>query len=131
MDYNYRLLHDLVISDNNIELLRKELAKGKDPNLTDSSGETLLHIAAKGIYDNPGIVQELINAGADVCGLDHYFSTSLHFAVICGKRKVVDVLLETEVSINEKNQHGMTAFHYAINKNVSPLFNIPGTPVDL
>ncbi|KAF8774221.1 ankyrin-3-like [Argiope bruennichi] len=131
MDYNDRFLYDLVLKDNNIELLRKELAKGKDPNLTDSSGETLLHIAAKGIFDNPGIVQELINAGADVCGLDRYFSTPLHFAVICGKRKVVDVLLQTDVSINQKNQHGMTALHYAVNKNASPKSNIPGLAVDM
>ncbi|KAF8774220.1 Ankyrin-2 like protein [Argiope bruennichi] len=131
MDYNDRLLHDLVISDNNIELLRKELAKGKDPNLTDSSGDTLLHIAAKGIYDNPGIVQELINAGADVCRLDASFSTPLHFAVICGKCKVVDLLLQTEISINQKNRHGITALHYAINKNASPIFSIRGLAVDM
>ncbi|XP_055950170.1 serine/threonine-protein phosphatase 6 regulatory ankyrin repeat subunit A-like [Argiope bruennichi] len=131
MDYIERLLPRLVETDNNIEVVRKILAKGNYKNLTDSSGGTLLHIAAKSVYDNPEIVQELINTGADVCRLDHNLSTPLHFAVICGKRKVVDVLLQTEIPINQKNYLGITALHYAINKNINPIFSICGVGADI
>ena len=52
------------IENGNLEMVRKLLEKGADPNLQDSNGRTLLHTAV--IEVQVDIVHELINKGAQV-----------------------------------------------------------------
>ena len=52
------------IENGNLEMVRKLLEKGADPNLQETNGRTLLHTAV--IEVQVDIVHELINKGAQV-----------------------------------------------------------------
>ena len=95
------------INDPNVlsVFLEKDEMKAKI-NAPDVYGETPLHWAAR--YGTPGMVQALIEAGADVdaqsCGW-----TPLHSAVLHGTPEVVKALLRAGANVDAKNKDQKTA----------------------
>ena len=85
---------------------RSWLSLGRDPNLADSSGNTLLHSAsACGAIE---VVEELLQRGAKPnlkAGLEQ---TALHVAVLHAQPQVASLLLRHGADANDASQNGFT-----------------------
>ncbi|KAL9093665.1 MAG: hypothetical protein Q9159_000194 [Coniocarpon cinnabarinum] len=76
----------------NTDLLAQYLSAGIPPNLTNSSGDTLLMLAA--YYGHASTVQLLVRQGADVNGINGKGQSPLAGAVFKDYTEVVRVLVE-------------------------------------
>ena len=79
--------------------LQAYLNEGNDIEEVDADGLTLVQIAA--IHGNIDITRACIDAGASLQG-------AIHYAAKFNKRKIIDILLENDVDINETNSDGKT-----------------------
>ena len=108
------------IQDGNLEMVRKLLEKGADPNLQDiSDGSTLLHYSVAAAKAD--IVQELITKGALVNAEDNCKESPLHVATailheVDDEKEVADLelivkyLLKAGANPNVKSSKSNTAF---------------------
>ena len=70
-----------------------------DARLTDRQGNTALHIAAE---SSRGLCRLLVQAGVPVNARNQSGLTPLHFAVLAGKRPLVEQLVELGADVNAK-----------------------------
>ncbi|KAI9344405.1 osteoclast-stimulating factor [Obelidium mucronatum] len=73
--------------------------------------ENPVHEAAK--RGNIAFLNELLNAGVSVNGLDKAGNSPLHWAARSGKHEIVKMLLEKNAAINARNKLGDTPLHNA------------------
>jgi ankyrin repeat protein len=97
---NYRMtaLHDAAACDD-IKSIRKLLARGTvDVNVTDSKGDSAMHIAATNGHTL--CIRALHELGADVnkCDRDHY--SPVHLAAMHGRDECIRVLGELGADID-------------------------------
>eukprot|EP01130_Rhizamoeba_saxonica_P016769 TRINITY_DN7816_c0_g1_i1.p1 TRINITY_DN7816_c0_g1~~TRINITY_DN7816_c0_g1_i1.p1 ORF type:complete len:316 (+),score=66.06 TRINITY_DN7816_c0_g1_i1:38-949(+) len=79
--------------------------------VTDLSGDTMLHIAAQ--KANSTCVRYLLELGADVNARNHMGSTPLHKAALSESRSVVQILMETEnIDLCAENDIGFLPIDY-------------------
>jgi ankyrin repeat protein len=78
--------------------------------------ESVLHIACK-MGLSSGIVQWLVDAGAENNGVDIDERSALHHAVLAGNDELIDILLNAKVDINIKDNKGLTALDLAVQRN--------------
>jgi hypothetical protein len=108
-------LHLIVAERNNAEMIHTMLVAGANPNLTNNTGQSLLHVAVSSTN-----FEILLNAGCDRNALDNFDRTILHQVT---NFDVLWVILRcnnppTIQTINQKDKNGNTCLHiYVINGN--------------
>ncbi len=111
------MLHHAIIK-NDIELLRKILQAGFNPNLAINRGYTPLQIA----YQAPShiaLVDELLIAGAKPEMPGHY---TYHLQRDADYFKcLLELLQKHGVDINEQDEFGRTAWHYALSTEAAEI----------
>jgi cytohesin len=81
-----------------------------DPNLTNQSGATPLHLA----LGQEAVFKRLIKEGAAVNVRDRSGETPLHYAVGAGLTNKVRELLELKADPNVRDSRGFTPLHWAV-----------------
>eukprot|EP01132_Coremiostelium_polycephalum_P002243 gene2243-2765_t len=100
------------VAGNHIEILQYLLVEQKaDPNLSDTDGNTPLHLAI--IQGLTLAVEALLKNGANVNAINKDGSTPIMMVSLNGEEKIVDLLLEYGADVNSSNKKGNTALHYA------------------
>lgn len=100
------------------ETCRVFLEQGADPNAHDIHNEPAMYFAV--ILNNPAILQELVNAGADIdvrinetMGVASG-STLLHEAAIHANLRCTEILLAAGANANARTDQGRTVLHHAV-----------------
>ncbi|TDH65062.1 uncharacterized protein CCR75_002145 [Bremia lactucae] len=106
------------------EEIFQALLKGKpDLSVQDSSGQTVLHLAAE--YEKPEALKLLLRAKPKVDAVDNQKMTALHVAVGKGNFEIVQFLIESgQASVNVSDGKGNTPLHWACIKNGSTQLEI-------
>lgn len=95
------------VVNNDLEQLKKEIAKGYDIDATKSEGMTMLHFAVdRGYID---IASYLIECGANINARDHCEQTPIMLAVICEHKDIVELLVRKGADLSLKNNEGLCA----------------------
>ncbi|XP_054708114.1 transient receptor potential cation channel subfamily A member 1 homolog [Uloborus diversus] len=123
-NYDMTPLHYAALRGNAIATSQLLKANKINTEVPDKQEMTPLHCAAN--YNNPEIVELLLNAKANPEACDENLSTPLHLAAMTGSKEISLLLLEAvekskgpdmlKTYIEEKNFHGNTALHLAVNK---------------
>ncbi len=92
--------------------VRRQVARGVNPNLTDEHGNTALMRAAFWGYEE--IVQYLLNAGANLHLQNNSGRTALHEAAFWGHAGVVQRLLAAGANLHQADKSGRTAVDEAL-----------------
>lgn len=99
---------------NNVDLVKYLIAKGADPNATDSRGFTVLQTSASEGKNNIEIFDTLIKAGANPKLKTNKGTTVMMMALGQGADlKVVDYFISKGLSIKDKDALGRTTADYA------------------
>lgn len=105
----------LAVHHNHIDLTKKLLAAGADPNITVAEGAAPIHAAAR--YGYVDALNALLAANADVNGVNHDGETPLLVAAEIGHCSVVQALLAANADVNSTRQEDgatplmMAAYH--------------------
>ena len=95
------------------KLIERLLAHGADTSYQTTWGHTLLHTAV--MYDQRIVIEKLLAYDVDTDARSHSTNASvLHYAVIRGNLKMVELLLDHGVRVNACTTEGMTALHLAV-----------------
>jgi len=105
-----------------VGIVQRLLKSGAGPNVLNDKRETPLYLASKPADNdvNLGIVQALLKHGADpnVAHVRRYYDdhgiSPLSAASVCGNTTLVNLLMKYGAAVDQKNEHGRTALHYAI-----------------
>ena len=111
--------------------VEEKLRCGADANAQEEyAGLTLLHIAAQYAKD-PGAIQALLNAGANIDARNAYGESPLHFAALSGSSETTGVLLAAGAGVEPKDNRGRTPLHFATGGelNRSGIANDPVIPI--
>lgn len=115
-----------------LDILKALKEKGADFKAVDSSGQSLLHLAAAGGHWE--MVQFLMGEGLNVNLQDQFGQTAMHKAAIGDHSSVVQMLLNAEPDVNLQDNEGQTALHKAAVLERTQTLNMllrPGTRTDL
>src|SRR5207253_3191961 len=106
-----QLLLSSAMADNDI-VTGQLILKGASTNITNTSGETLLHVAAQ---HNAGKVMDLLLQGGDclVDATDLTSHTALQHAAFLGHVRPIELLCRADADINYKVSHAPTALYMA------------------
>ena len=107
--YNPSLL--AATSVGNLELTRKWLSAGANPNVADDDGNTALNLAAAGGHTE--VVKTLLSAGANPNAVNNRGLTALILAARKRHAEIVKMLLEAGANPNAKDNDGDTALRSA------------------
>jgi ankyrin repeat protein len=111
-----------------VEFVSLLLKYKPDLTLTDSKGQTALHIAA--IWNAEEAFSLLMKAGADINAKDKAGDTPLHACLSfadkssVGSTKVAKLLIDNKASLNEKNNDGLTPLALAKKKEAAEMIKI-------
>jgi ankyrin repeat protein len=83
------------------------LSENTDPNQRAADGTTALHWAV--YHDNAGLVERLIQSGADVGIANDYGATPMSEAAVRGNAAVIEKLLDAGADVDSPNAEGQTA----------------------
>ncbi len=92
-------------------LLKKSKQGNKDANWKNAIGEPVVQAAIR--MKNPGMVQLLLNYGAQANALNYFDNSSLHVAAELGQVEIVKMLLNQGADNNLENMMGETAYDLA------------------
>ncbi|AVP87409.1 hypothetical protein phytr_4590 [Candidatus Phycorickettsia trachydisci] len=96
--------------EHNKGIVQLLLSKGADSNLKNDQGLTPLMYAAAYV----DIMEELLNANADVNALDQDRNTALHIAAHAGETDAVQLLLDAGADANITSEFGYTPLYRAV-----------------
>ena len=107
-------------SDNILKNVFKKIKNGnpfktKYKNITNTEGNTLLHLAC--YENNVEIVRFLLKNGADINKEDKNGFTPLYLACYENNVEIVRLLLEKDADINKEDKDGNTPLHVACYEN--------------
>ena len=94
------------------------LAAGMNPNAANTDGRPALLVAAT-LAGNETMVDQLLDAGADVNTKTKDGQTALMGAAVNGNTRIVNILLSRGADLNVKDSHEFTALMYADGANKS------------
>ena len=108
--------------DVKIDVVKELLAKGVEPDVPDSRGQTLCMFASR----NGEIltVQTLVSAGADPNRMDKGGRTPIFFAAANGHYGVVEILLDLGVSTHLRDERGDNPASAAKNQGFMKVFRL-------
>lgn len=104
----------------NSDVIEKLLNKGANPNISNFSGETPLHLYCSKDHSIKGY-QQLLEKGALLDKKDQKGRTALHIAVIRATPKHTQILLEKGADPNARDDEEKTPLHYACSYKISSL----------
>lgn len=107
-------LHEAILK-RDVKLVRRLLKEGADVDGYDKNKcctNVLLHLAAENV-DSSEIVKILIDAGADVNGINYMFETALHVAVQHHNIRAIEHLVFSGADVNRQDCDNFTPLHYA------------------
>ncbi len=108
-----RTLMDAV-RDNDLDLIDKTLASGESVTQTNAYGRTPLHKAAY-YSGEPGVIESIIERGADVNARDKGDWTALHLAARNHHNDALALLLNAGAETHWRDvKHGWTPLHLAV-----------------
>jgi ankyrin repeat protein len=113
---HYRLKNRLIfeaVKNNNKALLRELVGYGADVNSRDEYGVPLIHYAVR--Y-NFAMFAELQKAGADIYAKDRNYETALFVAVHKNNLEEAKTLMESGLSVHDKNVNDATPMTVVKNK---------------
>lgn len=113
------LMHSIVYSFPDVDIVSKLLEMGANPNARTLEGVTPLMLAAAYCSDTE-IMEILINAGADVNARTEELATPLMASAANKNEDVVDFLIKAGADINAQDEDGNTALFYAADEAVNP-----------
>ena len=113
------LMHSVVYSFPDVDIVSKLLEMGANPNARTLEGVTPLMLAAAYCSDTE-IMEILINAGADVNARTEELATPLMASAANKNEDVVDFLIKAGADINAQDEDGNTALFYAADEAVNP-----------
>ncbi len=102
------------VQHNQLDVIRRHLAKLDDVDLPTERGKTALMAAAGQGATN--LVRALLTAGADVNASNRTFGTALMYAAWSGSMETVCLLLEQGVSVDQQATNGWSALMMAAAK---------------
>lgn len=98
----------------NLKEVKRQLAKGADPNIANDRGVTALHQAA--YWGEIDIVKTLIKAGADISADNGAGWTPMHSAALAagldGRKEVIETLIEAGADVEAMDDYGWTPKDY-------------------
>lgn len=89
---------ELAIHANLVDNCQTAINDGANPNVVDSTGNTMLHLAV--LSDNDEIVRLLLQAGADTEARGERIDTPLLRAIRCNRATIVPLLLQAGADIH-------------------------------
>jgi hypothetical protein len=104
------------VFDEHLEMVQVLLDYGVEVNFRSNRGDTPLAFAARGRFNDPRIVQLLLDRGADPnvqTQIDGRTSTPLHRASGDGRIEIARLLLEHGASLDVQDEEGMTPLDVA------------------
>lgn len=105
---------------NNFEIMDILLANGADINRQNSMGISPLHYAVA--HNQNDIVTYLLSHQANPNGHDFSGVTPLMLAILKNNTSAVQILLEQDdIDVNQQNNHGWSALHYAVEQGNLPI----------
>lgn len=98
---------------NNLPKVREllEAETDADMNQRNSSGETILHLAARA--GSPHIISLLLSHGADVNAVSNNGFTCIQAAAHIGHAKAAELMIDSGGDVNAKSDNRATALHHA------------------
>jgi len=100
-----------VVPKLNVEAVARKSTRWSNVGARDRDGRTPLHRAAE--CGNTGVIEVLIEAGADVACIDREGNTALHRAAAAGNVDTLQALLDSRADIDARNGEGHTALEVA------------------
>lgn len=114
-----RTLMHWTAENNNVVLTSLFILSGANIEITNSTGQTPLHLAV--YYCSHDGVKCLLAANANTEALDRYGSTPLHLAAMQGCRACVDLLIQAGARLDSKNYTGLTPSELAFSSRYKDL----------
>lgn len=108
--------------DGNMELCRKLIEKGANPDMQNSMGYTAMMIAA--ISNKPELINLLLTNGAKLDIKNKFGQTALIIASLNGNIEVSELLVKKGANIDIQDKKGKTALMIAKSKNNNDIVNI-------
>ena len=113
---NQQTAYMLASHQGNIDAMCALVDAGADPNITDSWGNTSLHLVAQG-GSGKHVLEKLMEHGANVYAMNNEGSTALMLACGTGEKKAVDILLRTGADTSVVDIHGDTCLHNLVSRD--------------
>lgn len=108
-----------IVSEGDFDSLISLHTKGINLQATNTSGDTLLHIASANGHLQ--IVSFLHNKQVDLNQENQYQRSPLHEASINGHLEVVDYLCKNGANLDARDEYGRTAFFLACMNGIHPI----------
>ena len=90
------------------------------PNGDYLDGKTALLAAVSNTINDSGVIQVLIDAGADVNAADTFGRTALMYAAATSNLNLVETLVREGANINQRDKYGWSALGLAKQNNAKP-----------
>jgi len=113
-------IHDAAM-DGDVETLRRLLAEGVSPDVTDNIAETPLHwlCGRDNGGDRAACFELLRDAGANLEASDSVGYRPLHFAASSASLGMLSLLVQARVNVDAQNNNGFTALHLAARRRAA------------
>ncbi|KAJ3291366.1 hypothetical protein HK104_006161 [Borealophlyctis nickersoniae] len=99
----------------NESVVRLLLERGCNVHLTDNALQTPLHHAARADVDSTAVVEQLVEAGADIEAKTEHSETTVLCAMGAGNVAITNYLLVQGADPNVSDSDNMSLFHHACN----------------
>lgn len=106
----------MAIKERNVEAMKLLVEHGADIELRDIEGNTALLLTA-GYAFKEGF-DYLVSQGADLHAINDFGWNGYHYAVQYNELGIIDVLIENQVNMNQRNNLDMSPLSYAYDENI-------------
>ena len=112
---NHQTAYMLACNQGNIDAMCALVNAGADPNITDSWGNTGLHLLVQG-GSSKHILEAIIAHGADVNAVNNEGATALMLACETGQKDAVNILLRAGADTSIVDVHADTCLHILLHR---------------